>query len=376
MTVLAYRDAPRVLVLGRSPEVLEAVLRELAEVGTAATGSTRPERAAEEFDAASFDLVAIGRGVEAATRAAIRSAFLRRNPSILLRDTFAPWAVSQITAALEGRDREPRVDLAAYLARIGYRGAAVPTLEVLRALQEHHLAAIVFEGIDVLLGRGIDLSPAAVDAKLIAGRRGGYCYEQNGLFARVLETLGFQVESLVAAVHWLLPPGSPPPARTHRLLRVVLDGVAWLVDVGFGSSVPPAPLRLDTAEPQQTRHDSYRIVAFGASRLLQVRRGSEWLPLYEFSEEPRPEADYQVLNWYTSTNPDSLFRQRLLVARTTPEARYTLLDRRFTIRRPDAGGEQELLDADGLEAVLAETFGLPVEPGWRPLLEQIAAADR
>jgi arylamine N-acetyltransferase len=96
--------------------------------------------------------------------------------------------------------------LDAYFARIGYEGPRTSTLATLRALHELHPAAIPFEAIDVLLERGVDLSPEAVEAKLITARRGGYCFEQNGLFQRVLAALGFEVEPLIARAVWMAPP--------------------------------------------------------------------------------------------------------------------------------------------------------------------------
>ena len=97
------------------------------------------------------------------------------------------------------------VDLDAYFGRIGYDGPREPTLAVLRAIAFRHPDAIPFENLDVLLGRGVSIVPADIDAKLIAGGRGGYCYEQNGLLKRVLEALGFQVEGLMARVKWMSP---------------------------------------------------------------------------------------------------------------------------------------------------------------------------
>ena len=114
----------------------------------------------------------------------------------------------------------PPVDLDAYCARIGYSGPREPTLETLRALQALHAAAIPFEAIDVQLDRGIDLAPAAIDAKLIGGRRGGYCFEQNNLFMRVLAAVGFSVEGLMGRVRWIAP-GRRAAAATdpHGLAR-------------------------------------------------------------------------------------------------------------------------------------------------------------
>lgn len=266
----------------------------------------------------------------------------------------------------------PAVDLDAYFTRIGYFGPRTPTLATLRAVHALHPAAIVFEAIDVLLDRGVDLSPDAVDAKLIGARRGGYCFEQNGLFRRVLRTLGFSVEGLAARVRWLLPADAPPTPTTHLVLRVMLDGVPWLVDVGFGGCVPTAPLRLDTDAIQQTPHEPYRLRPLARGWLLEVQLGTQWTPVYELLPEPQLDIDDQLRNWYTSTHPNSPFRNLLIVARATAGARHALRDNRYTLRRPGAEPEHRLLDADGIERLLTECFELPVPPDWRPLIERAA----
>ncbi|WP_027948157.1 arylamine N-acetyltransferase family protein [Litchfieldella anticariensis] len=366
-------EGSRVLVLGRMPEVLETVTRELAELGVAVQGTTEAESATERFDAAQFDLIAFGRGLVGPLSERLRQGFAQQNPSVRFLDTFAPQAVGQIVTALEGKDRRSLVDLDAYCARIGYHGERAPTLETLRALQELHPAAIVFENLDVLMRRGIDISPAAVDAKLIARRRGGYCFEHNSLFKRVLTAMGFEVEGLVARVHWMAPAGSSPRPRTHMALRVTVDGQPWLADVGFGGCVPTAPLAMDTTAAQPTRHETYRVIPFGDGLLVQAQLGEEWNSLYELSLEPQLDVDYELPNWYTATHPSSHFLTNLSVARTTPEARYTLSDGRLTVRTPEGDVEKRSLAANELEQVLRETFGLPVEPAWWPVIERAAS---
>lgn len=264
-------------------------------------------------------------------------------------------------------------DLATYGARIGYTGPLTPTLATLRALQALHPAAIPFEAIDVLLDRGVDLAPAAVDAKLIAGKRGGYCFEHNSLFRRVLSAIGFKVEGLVSRVRWMLPPGAPATARSHMVLRVTIDGEPWLVDVGFGSCVPTSPLRMDTIEPQPTAHESFRLVSLGDVLLLQAQLEDSWADVYEIAPEPQLDIDYEVANWFTAMHPSSHFRHRLIVTRTTPQARCVLLENRLTIRRPDGRAERHFLDADAIEQALGETFGLTVDASWRPVIERAAA---
>jgi len=265
------------------------------------------------------------------------------------------------------------VDLAAYCARIAYSGSLSPTLETLAALQRRHIAAIPFEGIDVLLGRRVDLTPAAVDDKIIRRGRGGYCFEQNGLFERVLRAIGFEVEGLLGRVFWMAPPGALPP-RTHLALRVTIDGRPWLADVAFGANVPPRPLRLDVAGAQQTEFGAYRLTRSEGETLLEARMAGRWEKLYALADRGCAPADVEAANWYTSTFPDSIFRKALMVARSLPGRRYGLLDNRLTVRGRSGEAEHRELSAHGLAETLRDVFGLPVEESWMPVLEAAAAA--
>lgn len=265
--------------------------------------------------------------------------------------------------------------LARYLARIGYRGPVAPTLDVLAALQAAHIAAIPFEAIDPLTGAGVDIGADAVDAKLIGQRRGGYCFEQNGLFLRVLRAIGFDAEGLIGRVRWMLPDNAPPTPRSHMVVRVRIDGRPWLSDVGFGATVPPQPLAMDDEASQPTRHESYRVVRHGAEWQIAASIESEWRTLYRIEDVPPPTIDYEVGNWYTSTHPDSHFRHQLIAARTTAEARYGLRDNRLTTRLVDGRIDRRYLTADEIERVLAEIFLLPVARHWRPAIERAATAE-
>jgi len=153
-------------------------------------------------------------------------------------------------------------------------------------------------------------------------------------------------------------------------LRVTIDGVSWLADVGFGSCVLTEPLKFDSAEPQVSLHDTFRLVPAGRELELQLRFDGAWHPVYQLSREPQTEVDYEPANWFTATYPTSHFRRDLIVARTTAEARFTLSQNRLSVRRPDGSMERRNLTVDELESVLAETFHLPVEASWRPLLER------
>ncbi|MCK5909973.1 MAG: arylamine N-acetyltransferase [Caulobacter sp.] len=273
---------------------------------------------------------------------------------------------------------QPTVDLDAYFKRIDYDGPHEASLAVLRALTLKHPDAIPFENLDVLLGRGISIVPADIDAKLIGAGRGGYCYEQNGLLKRALTALGFQVEGLMARVQWLVPEGAPPRPRSHMVLGVQLDGETWLVDNGFGGCVLTGPLKLFSDEVQDTPHGEFRIVDVEqggvAERQVQANLSGKWAPLYQVAQGAWADIDYEQANYFTYTHPSSHFTWSMTVGRTTPAARYALKNNRFTHR--DVTGavvEQRDLTVDELEATLRDVIGLPVAPDWRAVLEKVVA---
>ena len=267
-------------------------------------------------------------------------------------------------------------DLDAYAARIGLTGPLPPTLATLHAIAHAHVRAIPFENLDVLLGRGIDLAPAAIERKLVHERRGGYCFEQNTLLLHVLQALGFQATPLSARVR-VQRPREYTPARTHLFVRVELDGERWLVDVGVGALSPTAALRLDTEDEQATPHETRRIIRAGrwhdadlrgpeALRYHQVRFADGWHDICEFTLEEMPEIDRIVGNWYTSAHPDSHFRNRLIVARAVEGGRVVLLNRELSQRdRNGIAVTRELTSPDELVTVLAEHFGLHFPAGTR-----------
>ena len=257
------------------------------------------------------------------------------------------------------------LSLDAYFTRIAYAGPRNPTLPVLHALTAAHVQSIPFENLDVLLGRPIDLDPAAVLQKLVHENRGGYCFEQNGLFLHVLSELGFDVAPISARVRVHRPRDFIPP-RTHVFLRVEIDGESWLTDVGVGALSLTSAIRLADGAEQRTPHEPRRLVREGSRWFHQVRFGDEWHDLCEFTLEEMPMIDRELGNWYTSTHPQSHFKNRLIVARATPTGRLTLLNREFTLRGPDGRGDTRNLDApEELLAVLAEQFGLRFAPGTR-----------
>jgi arylamine N-acetyltransferase len=255
------------------------------------------------------------------------------------------------------------VDVAGYFDRIGYCGSAEPTVETVHALVAAHNGAIPFENLDPLLGIPVaDLSAAALTDKLVHRRRGGYCYEQNGLMGYVLEALGFGVERLAGRVVWMNPDG-PLPAQTHQVLSVTVPGVdgPLLVDVGFGGQTLTSPIRLAGGTVQATRHEPYRIQKRGDGLQLEAEIRGHWQPLYTFTTRPQPRIDLEVGSWYVSTYPNSFFVTGLTAALVTDDARYNLRGRNLAIHR-SAGTEQIRFDtAAAVLDTLTGRFGIDLE---------------
>lgn len=265
------------------------------------------------------------------------------------------------------------MDIQAYFERIGYAGAREPTLETLRAIQLRHIESIPFENLDPLLRRPVRLDVQSLQDKLVHARRGGYCFEHNLLLKQVLDMLGFRVTGLAARVLWNLPDAVVMP-RTHMLLRVDLDGIAYVVDTAFGLT-PTAPLRIEPDRVQPTAHEPFRLLAADTGFVVQARLQNQWQSLYMFDLQLQHQRDYEMANWFVSTHPDSHFLHNLLVARAAPGRRMSLRNNEFTVRRLDGTSERHVLDDPAaLRDALESVFGLrlPEEPALDATLARIA----
>jgi len=282
--------------------------------------------------------------------------------------------LAQAVGADSGQNGHMTLDLNGYLDRIGFRGAAEPSLDVLQGLVTAHTQAIPFENLDPLTGVPVDdLSPEALTDKLVHRRRGGYCYEQNGLMGYVLAEFGFRVRRLAGRVIWMLPPDAPFPAQTHTVLAVTFPGSqgSYLVDVGFGGQTPTSPLRIQTGSVQQTTHGPYGLEDRRDGLVVQALIRDQWVPLCEFTTRTQPDIDLKVGSWFVSTHPSSHFvTGGLMAARVAEDARLNLAGRDLTIHRADGSEKIRLADAAAVVDTLAERFGVNVaDVGERGALE-------
>jgi arylamine N-acetyltransferase len=254
-------------------------------------------------------------------------------------------------------------DLTSYFGRIGYDGSTQPDLDTLRSVVAAHGRSIPFENLDPLLGIPVgDLSVAALADKLVTRRRGGYCYEHNGLLGYALDELGYGVERLAGRVVWMAEPDGPLPARTHNALAVTVPGEAgrYLVDVGFGGQTLSSPIRLQPGPVQHTRHEPYRLLNRDDEYELTAQIRGEWQALYRFTTTPQPRIDLEVGSWYVSTHPGGIFVVGLSAALVTDDARINLRGRNLAIHRD---GETERIRFDTAAQVLdalTEQFGINI----------------
>jgi N-hydroxyarylamine O-acetyltransferase len=254
------------------------------------------------------------------------------------------------------------IDLDAYLRRIGYSGGLQPVPAVLEALHLAHATHIPFENLDILLKRPIRLDLARLQEKLVAGGRGGYCFEQNLLFSAVLQRLGYPVTQHAARVLYGSRRRLP---RTHMLLRVELEGGAYLADVGFGLEGLLLPLPFVAGREVRQYAWTYRVIESGGEWTLQSLREGSWLDLYAFTLEPCLAVDFEPANHYSATHPDSRFVRTLTVQLPTPVVRSMLRNRELVQDLGTTVTKRVLANDDELLAVLAEIFGLRFPAGTR-----------
>ena len=247
------------------------------------------------------------------------------------------------------------MNIDAYLKRINYDGPRDVNAETLRSLQVAHLMSVPFENLSIHAGEPIVLDEDALFTKIVDHRRGGFCYECNGLFAGLLRALGFDVVMLAAGV--AKRDGGFGPIFDHMALMVTLDQ-RWLADVGFGESFLE-PLLLDTRAEQVQGTRSFRLVDEDDHVVLMLRNaGEDWQPQYRFTLQPYTFPDYEEMCHFHQTSPDSHFTKGLLCSRATADGRITLADMRFITTSGPERDEQTLSSREEYDRVLRDQFGI------------------
>jgi N-hydroxyarylamine O-acetyltransferase len=254
---------------------------------------------------------------------------------------------------------EAQFDQEAWLDRIGYTGPLEPTLETLNGLIFAHAHAISYETLDIMLGRPPKLDVTTLQAKMIAGKRGGYCFEQNMLFRTALRSFGYRITSLQGRVVRGLAIDAPRPA-IHMLLQIELPEGPYLADVGFGNLAPTCALSLKPLVEQETPHEVMRFIDVGGELTLQAQFKRGWEHIYRLIPYPRYDGEYEITNWYTATHPETPYQGNIIVAKPGPNrTRVTMYNSRVTVRDADGRADKRWLanDRDYHDTLRGE-FGL------------------
>ncbi|WP_327402178.1 arylamine N-acetyltransferase [Streptomyces sp. NBC_01288] len=279
------------------------------------------------------------------------------------------------------------LDLDEYLTHIGWEGERRPGPATLRGVHLAHLWGIPFENLDAFRRTAPSLELPDLMAKLVRGRRGGYCYEHNTLLATALRALGFGVTLLAARVVVGTDRFESRP-RTHMALLVEVPGdpQRYLADVGFGAIgglLEPVPVVVgEEFEGAGRRHRLVQVPHRGPLDLLVLQAydggggdggdggdgNGAWQPQYAFTLEPFEHVDFEVVNWHIATNPRSPFTKGLFVQRVTPDRHLLLHGRVLTETRADgAVSERELTDEGEVRRLLDEEFGIEAPEGMKLL---------
>ena len=265
------------------------------------------------------------------------------------------------------------MDCSEYLSRIGLSALPPPTVDGLCRLQDHHMRHVPFENLDVLLGRPLDLTVAALFEKIVSRNRGGYCFELNTLYAALLSEAGFNPVPMLARV-WLRDPVETP-TRSHLVNRVNIEGQDWISDVGFGGRAARVPLKIEDGYEVDDGDGRIRIVKdteFGY-RISRFQDGA-WSD--QFTVEPQAAYRNDILsaNHWTEYNPGSFFRQGIGVGLFTNAGRTSFYGGSLIHR----GQDTETQTISGLLAtldVLKTEFSLVLNltPEEQACLERFSA---
>ena len=256
-----------------------------------------------------------------------------------------------------------------YFERIRYSGPPAPTLQTLRHLHLLHLQNIPYENIDVFCRQEIKLDRDSLVRKILLRRRGGYCFEQNGLFLIALTELGFKCRPNLARVHRNRP---QPGGRTHHINLVEVEGATWVCDVGFGGSAFREPLMLRPDVETEQLGEIYRLHPSDEHGLyLQKKFAEEWQPLYTFKLDTALPIDMAMGNFYTSKSADHVFLNAIVGTRMTERGRVTLSDHAFKVFDLVEGTlkRETVTDFDAYVGKLRELLGIELSEEEKSLLK-------
>jgi N-hydroxyarylamine O-acetyltransferase len=234
-----------------------------------------------------------------------------------------------------------------------------PTLAYLNELVRRHIARLSFCSIGPRLGLALPLELPALFERIVVRRRGGYCFEHNGLFFAMLAQLGFEVQLLLARVVYT---GTVHPGLTHRLTLVTLGEERYIADVGFGPMGPRAAVSLSGA-PDARHWQSYRAHEAQTNEWhLQLLKDGAWFSLYRFEILNYGQADCELGHFFSHRHPQAVFVNNLVASRILDDEVRSLRNREYRILRQAGDEVRPIAGPEQLQAILMQEFDLRVTP--------------
>ncbi|HDM8145454.1 TPA: arylamine N-acetyltransferase [Vibrio harveyi] len=260
-----------------------------------------------------------------------------------------------------------QTDLQAYLKKVGISQSLNINTDTLLLLHNAQHRRLPFENFDIALGRGISVAEQDIINKLIYRERGGYCYELNALLFNVLKTIGFDARPLLGRVHL----SGTPSGRTHQFTLVTMGEDKWIVDVGFGSNTPRAPLPFVLNQDIHTDLQTFRFIEHEwVGYMLQVQSyddPEQWIDLYSLDFEHVFDGDIVCGNHYTSTSPNSHFTSSRVAALATDSGIITLFNQSLKYRANGEVVEIELEAGETYLSALKTHFGIALDADYSSL---------
>ena len=246
----------------------------------------------------------------------------------------------------------------AYLNRIQSAGPVDTTIATLRQLHYQHLLTVPLENLNIYYGREIVLEPEALFTKIVTQKRGGFCYELNGLFYELLRAIGFSVKRVSGRVY---EPGKGFKNEFDHLAIIArINNIDWLVDVGFGRRFSHYPIPLILNQIQEDSSGCYMIATHDETYLAiqQQDEAGAWVAAYIFTLVPRELSEFVAMCHYHQTSPASFFTQNKLCTLVTAQGRITLTDDRLKITEGRQSMEEIVTDTDYFEFLLTKHFSI------------------
>ena len=248
------------------------------------------------------------------------------------------------------------MDISAYFDRIGYTGTSQPTLENLAAILRLHLETVPFENLDCYpRGKALSNDPEVLFDKVVCRRRGGVCFELNGLFYALLKAMGYDCHAVAVRLPFT---GGPAPI-SHEAVVATIGGRQYYCDVGFGGPGPKGLLPLDADPVQTIDGQDFRVQRCGIHVSINRMQDGVWMPTIRYADLPCIWQDFTGPLYYFTHNPDSYFVTQRIVNLCLPDGgSLALTNNQFTVRRNGQVNRVLLESEEEVSNILRQEFGI------------------